>query len=712
MEEINQEDIQQLLEHFSKCLYRAKEADAKCQDVMQRCLKLVALDYSHVVINNTSGELSANYPSHLIILEYERPSGNVNGSMRSTEPPRTTSTIYENMHDPSRLRELFMRSRFARCRARFPLPVILYRGKHICRSSTLSGGPEIYGRSGLDYLFSAAEPNGEDDEEEVMGASQTQRDWQLFDRVRSQDIRLLKTLNVGTIIDFMVEKKKVKFGMNVTSSEKVDKENRYSDFNIVSLPYPGCEFFKEYRDNDYVARGLVFDWSQSHVDAVIGVPDDIVSSQLKIDWEKYKVWDLVKLTQNYLKLMLRYLHENSTGLLVHCISGWDRTPLFISLLRISLWADGAVHQSLSASQILYYTIAYDWMLFGHNLMDRLSKGEDIFFFCFYFLKHIVSDEYSVSPRPKVKQQTSGSAGNVSSGCGASSGAVGGASSSAVTGPSSAAVTGPSSAAVTGPSSAAIGSASSGAVGGAAGGYIGSASGGGGSSSGSSSLGSFTTVLRNDPDLQLDGMLFDADCAISSRGSNISLNSSCSSVSSKSQDNPPVLFHNVLDISDEHTNGNFPFYNSQTTWPPHLQSSVVESSPPLPGLGAVGAQPGSRSPHPSRTSPVAVPVSSRLRQRNDSNSSLSVGSWQMISGTGSLRGSASNSTGDSSAPNSQNNSNNDMRRDRLHTIRTLFYNSYCSTIGFKFKNGQDSGLGSLLGNFAEKVGIISTQRTSV
>lgn len=23
---------------------------------------------------------------------------------------------------------------------------------------------------------------------------------------------------------------------------------------------------------------------------------------------------------------------------MHCISGWDRTPLFISLLRLSLWA--------------------------------------------------------------------------------------------------------------------------------------------------------------------------------------------------------------------------------------------------------------------------------------------------------------------------------------------------------------------------------------
>ncbi|XP_021931879.1 myotubularin-related protein 14 [Zootermopsis nevadensis] len=673
MEEVKQEDVHQLLEHFSKCLYKAKEADSKSQDVMQRCLKLVTLDYSHVVISNIGGELSANYPSHLIILEYERPSANVSGNPRPSEPPRTTGTIYENMHDATKLRELFGKSRFARCRARFPLPVILYRGKHICRSSTLSGGPEIYGRSGLDYLFSVTETSAEDEDEEVMGAAQTQKDWQLFDRVRSQDIRLLKTLNVGTIIDFMVEKKKVKFGMNVTSSEKVDKENRYSDFTIVSLPYPGCEFFKEYRDNDYVAKGLVFDWTQSHVDAVIGVPDDAVSSQLKIDWEKYKVWDLVKLTQNYMKLLLRYLQENSTGLLIHCISGWDRTPLFISLLRLSLWADGAVHQSLDANQILYFTIAYDWMLFGHNLMDRLSKGEDIFFFCFYFLKHLVGDEYSVAPRSKSKQNV----------------------------------------------------------------------GGGGSSSAAA-------VLRNDSDLHLDGMLFDADCAISSRGSNISLNSSCSSVSSKSQENPPVLFHNVPDISDEHTNGNLPIYNAQTTWPPHLQPSGFESA--LPGLGSLSNQGGSgsgpRSPHPSRTSPVAVPVASRFRQRNDSNSSLSVGSWQLISGTGSLRGSASasTSTGDSATPNSllsQNSSNTSLcegqistessttivedecfiynsgpadtttlRRERLQTVRTLFYNAYCSTVGFKFKNGQDSGLGSLLGNFAEKVGIISTQRTSV
>lgn len=49
-----------------------------------------------------------------------------------------------------------------------------------------------------------------DDQED---ANKSNSDWPLFDHVRAQDIRLLKTLNVGTIVDFMVEKKKVKFGL-------------------------------------------------------------------------------------------------------------------------------------------------------------------------------------------------------------------------------------------------------------------------------------------------------------------------------------------------------------------------------------------------------------------------------------------------------------------------------------------------------------------
>ena len=41
----------------------------------------------------------------------------------------------------------------------------------------------------------------------------TTSDWQLFDKVRSLDIKLLKAYNTNVIVDLMVEKKKVKFGL-------------------------------------------------------------------------------------------------------------------------------------------------------------------------------------------------------------------------------------------------------------------------------------------------------------------------------------------------------------------------------------------------------------------------------------------------------------------------------------------------------------------
>ena len=54
------------------------------------------------------------------------------------------------------------------CRARFPLPVIFYRGKYICRSATLSGGPEIYSRTGFDYLFCGDNTNPKPNMEGVL----------------------------------------------------------------------------------------------------------------------------------------------------------------------------------------------------------------------------------------------------------------------------------------------------------------------------------------------------------------------------------------------------------------------------------------------------------------------------------------------------------------------------------------------------------------
>lgn len=221
---------------------------------------------------------------------------------------------------------------------------------------------------------------------------------QVVNAVRTQDIALLDYLRVRQIVDLMVEKKKVKFGLNITSSEKADKLHRYREFDIICLPYPGCEFFKQYRNNQYQAEGLVFDWQQPFVDAVLEIPAKRCGPAhlLPIDFSAYKQWDVIKLTQNYLRLiMLNLITDNQQSMLIHCISGWDRTPLFISLLRLSLWADRRVHTTLTAEQITYLTLAYDWYLFGHNLADRVNKGEEILFFCFYFLKFIAPADYSV-----------------------------------------------------------------------------------------------------------------------------------------------------------------------------------------------------------------------------------------------------------------------------------------------------------------------------
>ncbi|XP_054720741.1 myotubularin-related protein 14-like [Uloborus diversus] len=114
------------------------------------------------------------------------------------------------------------------------------------------------------------------------------------------------------------------------------------------------------------------------------------------EWNRYKEWDVVELTQNYMELILTYFMQGDMSILIHCISGWDRTPLFIALLRISLWADGLIHKSLNAHEMAYLTLAYDWYLFGHNLPSRVKHGEEIMHFCFNFLKYFTDDHFSAT----------------------------------------------------------------------------------------------------------------------------------------------------------------------------------------------------------------------------------------------------------------------------------------------------------------------------
>jgi len=228
----------------------------------------------------------------------------------------------------------------------------------------------------------------------------------VVDTVRNSDITLLRSLGVQYICDLMVEDRKVKYGIQLTSSEKVDKHSRYAKgFDLVTIPYPGCELFTQFRDQQYCASSVRYNWNGEEVNAALRLPT-AHSNALGIDWAaEYRSWNLVRITQNYVMLLLELLRGNTKedggGLLIHCISGWDRTPLFISLLRISLWADGEIHQSLSATELLYLTVSYDWILFGHSLSDRLCKGEEIMLFCFDFLKFITSDKFSCRSSPSL-----------------------------------------------------------------------------------------------------------------------------------------------------------------------------------------------------------------------------------------------------------------------------------------------------------------------
>ncbi|KAF9958048.1 Myotubularin- protein 14 [Mortierella alpina] len=343
---------------------------------------------------------------------------------RTAQEPAPSDADKDKVNDTHELSKQFEKSHFARVRARFVVPCILVRGKNICRSATLSNEVEVFMHSVNQkindlnqkrkmFLYGTGEksPDKEDRESSL-------------ERQRLEDIELLHQLGVTYINDLMVENRKVKYGLKVTSSEKVDSFGRYSKFKLVATPYPGVEFFQKFKANKYSARKLCFDWSQNFADAELQLPQGYLDN-LGIRWRDYKGWDLIELTQNYLRLYLTHVADDTRdedpsttiknamgatsrspkGLLIHCISGWDRTPLFISLLRISLWADGEAHQSLTAAEMLYLTMGYDWFLFNHLLADRSQRGEDIFYFCFYFLKFIYGEEFSLQSISEVNKKS-------------------------------------------------------------------------------------------------------------------------------------------------------------------------------------------------------------------------------------------------------------------------------------------------------------------
>lgn len=398
-------DLQRLFSYYTG----TKRLDSELQAIQERCTRLFKCDYEVGTIGNREGELCTTYPPELVIIERERHSNNNSGcggggggcEGNSTSGPASRAAV----NDVTALAALMEAARFARVRARFPVPVLCFRGKNVCRSSTLSQKIECILQNVHNSKMSVASvpmacmrrgEAGDANEDELM------------QRTRAKDIELIHAIKVNHICDLMVENKKNKYFLNVSSSEKIDSKGRYSGFALTAIPFPGCEFFKDFKNNHHNAHDLCFDWSSLPNRAELHLARSVQAYAKGM--ELYQEWDLLVLTKNYLRLQLAILvDKNSTGLLVHCISGWDRTPLFISLIRLSLWADGEIHESLNAKEVLYLTLAYDWLLFRHKLVDRTHKGEDIFYYCFYLLQYISGNEFSIEAIEKeVQAQSSAS----------------------------------------------------------------------------------------------------------------------------------------------------------------------------------------------------------------------------------------------------------------------------------------------------------------
>ncbi|PAA70807.1 hypothetical protein BOX15_Mlig007672g1 [Macrostomum lignano] len=313
--------------------------------------QIILRDYRlcDAALDNESGQVCATYPPRIFL-----PTGLATKLL--------TSSASKQFRYPRRLSDLCCSAAGARVRGRLPLPALICQGRLLCRSATLS-----------------AWPTGEE--------------------ARGSDKILLDSLCVSHIVDLTTESRPLLVPGTQVRVPLWTAElwlSCYADFRRLHLPYPGCDFFNNWPAVD--GAPLRYDWTGQA--ATLRLNGRLPSCAAAIAWQEYRSWDLDRLTANYLLIMLGYLTESGlaempgaggdgdgqcSGLLLHCLSGWDRTPLFVSLIRLLLWSEGLAHASLSPSEILRLCLGYDWFLWGHRLPDRLAKGQRILEYCFHFV---------------------------------------------------------------------------------------------------------------------------------------------------------------------------------------------------------------------------------------------------------------------------------------------------------------------------------------
>lgn len=353
----------------------------------------------------------------------------------STYPPELVIPVAQRggaaplLHDEA-LRAAFADARLARARGRFPVPVLLLGRAYLVRSATLAVKGEALlssAKSAVTGFFTRSPTKTQSAPTQLAAQSppaQLERQESLISRARRFDVALLRVLGVQYVADLMLEHKKAVRGIVVTSSEKADSRQRYAEFALLSLPFPGTEAAKDYSKNELASADVV--WHATELgDAVLSIPPSLGATACFVEWGRWRQFGLSELTASYAGLLQRLLGahgpataaavtqsmpELPTGapppipsrvgrvhghlapagsVLIHCLSGWDRTPAFCCLLRSVMWADGLVHSSLDPLQFLALTLSWDWILFRHRFADRMKKHEEVLFFCFSFLQHTV-----------------------------------------------------------------------------------------------------------------------------------------------------------------------------------------------------------------------------------------------------------------------------------------------------------------------------------
>ena len=302
----------------------------------------VAAAANTVAAADSSFEYCSSYPLELIIFENERlgPFGidHLSASGGALGNGGGKHTLHSRINDSAVLKPLFRLSRFSRVHGRFVCPVILVRDKNICRSSTLAIQAEaifnnihaktkdifgsvwgaLSGGFGLSSSgSSAAAANGSSGVAQPSPSSSSHSVQVGLEGQRGHDIQLLQHLATAYVEDLMVEHRKKKLGVPLTSSEK-NEEWRYAQIKLngtndntedeesnatcelfaraplsvahsslarfvaAALPYPGCEFFTEYRSNNHSGLGLLFNWNQSFIssDLVLSTPMPFVPDEM------------------------------------------------------------------------------------------------------------------------------------------------------------------------------------------------------------------------------------------------------------------------------------------------------------------------------------------------------------------------------------------------------------------------------------------------